>query len=97
MIAGKMKNHKCSLTWMHGLLKVEGRLSTSLTRCLAISELHFSTLTEPFNYAGVSLDDAGRIANPLIAIVVAHADAAVIVLPLAALAGLVVPDPGVKA
>lgn len=86
---------------MHALAKTEWWypiVPVSRTRCLAITELHFPALAEPFNDPRVPFHDAGRIAGSLVAIVVPHANAAIIVLPLTTtLVRLVIADPRVKA
>lgn len=66
------------------------------TRCLTVSELHFAALAKPFDNTRVSLDDTRRIVYPLVTLIITHADAAVIVLPLAALIRLIVTHPRVK-
>lgn len=72
------------------------KLSTLGTRCLTVSELHFTALAKPFDNTCVSLDDTRRIVYPLVTLVVTHADAAVIVLPLTALICLIITHPRVK-
>ena len=65
--------------------------------CLTKSKLHFSTLTEPFNYSSIAFYNTRRIIDSLVTVIVTHTDAAIIILPLTTLIRLVVPSPRVKA